>query len=353
MDLADFNYTLPQELIAQSPVTPRDASRLMQIDRKQGSIKHGYFYNLPDLLNANDVLVVNNTKVIPMRIMAYKKTGGLIEILLIKPSRSNLSHWVALAKPMKRIKIGEQITLVNEQDSWTITVIESFEHHDGFKRLIVDIGQAQLLYKRLNDFGWAPLPPYIEQDLRKSRLKDITDYQTIFAKDLGAVAAPTAGMHFTDNLLQVLKAKNISILEITLHVGIGTFKPVTVNDIDDHLMETEEYSISQETALKLNEAKLRNQRIIAVGTTTVRTLESAYYNHKINATKLAKTNLFIKPGYEWKFIDGLITNFHLSKSSLLIMVSAFAGIKLIRDAYEQAIQAKYRFYSYGDSMIIL
>ncbi len=353
MDLDYFTYNIPSHLIAQEPVQPKDHSRLMVLDRTGLSIKHRHFYDLPDILDANDVLVINNTKVVPVRIMAKKSTGRLIEILLIKQDSNNLSHWMALAKPLKKIKPGHEFTLVNDNDSWLIKVVDTFEYLDGYKRIIVDIGEAKLLYSRLNSFGYAPLPPYIAQDINTRRLSDITNYQTIFAKNIGAIAAPTAGMHFTGRLTDQLRQKNIDILEITLHVGVGTFKPITASKIENHVMESEEYTISKSTAAALNQAKADKKRIIAVGTTTTRALESACVNGSIEASSNATTQLYIKPDYKFKFIDGLITNFHLSKSSLLVMVSTFAGHELTKQAYESAIENNYRFYSYGDAMLIL
>lgn len=355
MDLTDYSYILPVELIACEPIIPQDRCKLMVLDKKNQTIDHSIFFNLPNILQNTDVLVVNNTKVLPVRLLTKRESGGLVELLLIKPVADNVSNWIALAKPVRRLKVGEDLLLTNEIENgqmWKLKVMEVFTSAEGYRRIILNLGPVDKLYINLQKYGFAPLPPYINQDVDRSRIKDLHDYQTIFAKADGAIAAPTAGLHFTHELMLALRNKGIKILEVTLHVGPGTFKPIT-SDVNSHVVESEEFSIDEATAQELNTAKQMGKRIIAVGTTTVRALESAYENGKVQAVSQAQTSLYIKPGYRFKVTNGLITNFHLSQSSLLLLVAAMAGPLFIKKAYGLAVENKYRFYSYGDSMLIL
>lgn len=325
-----FNYNLPKEFIAQMPSGERDESRLMVLDRKSGRILHKRFFEIVDFLKSGDVLILNNTKVIPARIFGRDRRTR--EILLIK--ETGPLTWEAFIKPQRGLRIADKLTFNNNSLSAIVK-----------KRN--DIGTYTLQFSNnvpLYNIGFAPLPPYIKRDYGKPDLHeyDRIRYQTIYAKNPGAIAAPTAGLHFTENLLEKIRNKEIIIAPITLHVGIGTFRPVRTENIKDHRMHAEYYDIPEETTKVIKNAK----RVIAVGTTTVRALETSIEGS-------GYTNIFIYPPYEFKIIDGLITNFHLPKSTLLILVSAFAGRDLIMKAYEEAINCKYRFYSYGDAMLIL
>ena len=297
MNLSDFTYDIPSSLIAQEPIEPRHNSRLMVVNKESGQIEHKIFHQLSTILSSDDVLVVNNTKVLPVRIIASLKNGGQLELLLIKQVSNNVNHWLAMAKPLRKVKVGDKFVLFKDDEEWTITVIDIIYGQEGFKQLIIDIEDSTKLFSRLNTFGYAPLPPYIEQDLVARRLDDIANYQTIFAKNYGAIAAPTAGMHFTSELLDKLRASNVSIFEITLHVGVGTFKPIVVDELEKHDMESEIFTIPQNVADSLNIAKKNNKRIIAVGTTTARALESACVNDELNACNSATTDLYIPLNY--------------------------------------------------------
>lgn len=323
-----FDYNLPKELIAQTPSAERDESRLMVLDRKSGEISHKKFYEIIDFLNNGDVLVVNDTKVIPARIFGQDRR--LREILLIKEIEP--LKWEVFVKPQRGLKIGEKIT---------------FGNINALINCRTDNGAYILHFSEelpLSNIGFAPLPPYIKRDYSKLEHHeyDKIRYQTIYAKKDGAIAAPTAGLHFTEGLLTKIKNKGIIVVPITLHVGIGTFRPVRTENLEDHKMHAEYYDIPQDTTNAIKNSK----RIIAVGTTTVRALETSIEGS-------GHTNLFIYPPYEFKTVDGLITNFHLPKSTLLMLVSAFSGRELIMKAYEEAVKNKYRFFSYGDAMLIL
>ena len=343
MQLSDFYYDLPQELIAQDPLLKRDNSRLMVLNREEGTIEHKHFYDVISYLKEGDCLVINDTKVIPARLIGEKEgTGAAIEVLLLK--RLDDCTWETLVKPGKKARVGARIIfgggkLVGE----VIDIVEEgnrivrFEYEGIFEEILDELGQM-------------PLPPYITH-----KLEDKNRYQTVYAEHEGSAAAPTAGLHFTKELLEEIKGKGIKIAHVTLHVGLGTFRPVKEDNILDHKMHVEHYSIPQETADKIKACRERGGRVISVGTTSCRTLESAASldpNGEIKACS-HDTGIFIYPGYEFKAIDGLITNFHLPESTLIMLVSAFLGREKTLNAYNVAIQEKYRFFSFGDSMIII
>lgn len=336
----DFDFELPEELIAQTPIKNRDQSRMLVLDKKTGEIEHKHFNNILDYLNENDVLVLNDTKVMPARLYGQKEeTNALIEVLLLKEKTNNT--WECLVKPAKRVKIG---TVVNFGDG--ILKAKCIEIKDEGIRVFKLIYDG-ILYEILDKLGEMPLPPYIHE-----KLDDKDRYQTVYAKNIGSAAAPTAGLHFTKELLEKVKEKGITVLYITLHVGLGTFRPVNVEDVTKHKMHSEFYMMSKETAEILNKAKKNNQRIISVGTTTTRTLETIMSLYDEFRECSGWTSIFIYPGYEFKAIDSLITNFHLPKSTLLMLVSALAGKDKIMKAYHEAVKEKYRFFSFGDSMFI-
>ena len=336
----DFDFELPEELIAQTPIKNRDQSRMLVLDKKTGEIEHKHFNNILDYLNENDVLVLNDTKVMPARLYGQKEeTNALIEILLLKEKTNNT--WECLVKPAKRVKIG---TVVNFGDG--ILKAKCIEIKDEGIRVFKLIYDG-ILYEILDKLGEMPLPPYIHE-----KLEDKDRYKTVYAKNIGSAAAPTAGLHFTKELLEKVKEKGVTVLYITLHVGLGTFRPVNVEDVTKHKMHSEFYMMSKETAEILNKAKKNNQRIISVGTTTTRTLETIMNLYDKFRECSGWTSIFIYPGYEFKAIDSLITNFHLPKSTLLMLVSALAGKDKIMKAYHEAVKEKYRFFSFGDSMFI-
>lgn len=340
MKTDDFDYYLPEELIAQTPLTKRDASKLMILDRKTGEIKHEVFHNIINYLNKGDVLVLNDTKVIPARLIGEKEdTKAIIEILLLKNIKNN--DWKVLAKPAKRVKVGTIITFGSGELKAQCTKIDE----EGIRE--VTFNYEGIFYEILDKLGTMPLPPYI-----KTKLQDKNRYQTIYAKNIGSSAAPTAGLHFTKELLKNIEKKGIKICYITLHVGLGTFRPVNVEDVSNHKMHSEFYQMTKKVAKILNDAKSNNQRIVAVGTTSTRTLETimAKYGHFIETS--GWTDIFIYPGYKFKAIDAQITNFHLPKSTLIMLVSAFASKEIILNAYKEAVKNKYRFFSFGDSMFI-
>ncbi|MEN2984035.1 MAG: tRNA preQ1(34) S-adenosylmethionine ribosyltransferase-isomerase QueA [Dictyoglomaceae bacterium] len=336
LKLSDYDYYLPEELIAQEPANPRDSSRLMVISRKTGEISLHIFRDIKNFLKSGDVLVLNDTKVIPARIYGKKETGAKIEVLLLK--KIGEREYEVLIRPAKRAKIGVKIYF---SDDVYGEVIERRE-----EGVFIIKFSTENLDEILPEIGKIPLPPYI-----KKPLDNPDKYQTIYAKKAGAVAAPTAGLHFTEELLNSLKNMGVEILYITLHVGLGTFKPVIVEDITRHKLDPEYFEISEETAERINLAKKEERRVIAVGTTVTRVLEG---NREDNILKPGKglISLFIYPGFEFKIIDGLITNFHLPKSTLLMLVAAFMGYDLMKKAYQKAIEEKFRFYSFGDAMFI-
>lgn len=340
MKTSDFYYDLPEELIAQTPIEPRDASRLLVYDRKTKKIEHKRFYNILDELSCNDVLVVNNTKVIPARLYGNKTTGAKIEVLLLK--RINLTDYEALLKPAKKAPIG---TILTFSDNLTCEIVDNVEEIGG--RIVRFTVKEGTLEAELDRIGEMPLPPYIKAKLEK---KD--RYNTVYAKIKGSSAAPTAGLHFTPELMDKVKAKGVEIIEVNLEVGLGTFRPVQVDDVESHVMHSERIVVTKETAEKLNAAKKAGKRIVAVGTTSVRTLESAADENGLIHETNRDTNIFIYPGYKFKFVDSLITNFHLPESTLLMLISALSSKEEMLSVYKTAVEEKYRFFSFGDSMFI-
>ena len=339
MKVEDFDYNLPLELIAQTPLNNRSESKLMVVDKKTGAISHHHFYEILDMLTENDVLVLNETKVLPSRIYCKKVgTDAHIEMLLLKDLGDDV--YEVLARPGRRLKVG---TVVNFGDLFTGTITEKLE--DGIFH--VKFTYEGIFLELLDKLGEVPLPPYIHE-----KLEDKDRYQTVYAKNIGSAAAPTAGLHFTKELLDKLKEKGVTILYVTLHIGLGTFRPVQVDDVEKHHMHTEKYFMSQEVAEKLNEAKKNHKRIISVGTTSTRTLESIYTKYNTFKEVSEETNIFIYPGYEFKAVDGLITNFHLPKSTLIMLVSALCSREIILNSYEEAIKNGYRFFSFGDAQFI-
>ena len=339
MKTDDFDYYLPEELIAQTPIKDRDHSKLLILDKKTGDITHERFDNIIDYLNKDDVLVINNTKVLPARLIGIKEdTNAVIETLLLKDLGNDT--WECLCKPAKRVHIG---TIINFNELLKLECI--YEGEDGIRHF--KFIYKGILLEILDELGEMPLPPYIHE-----KLDDKDRYQTVYAKKVGSAAAPTAGLHFTTELLDKIRNKGVIIEEITLHVGLGTFRPVQVEDVTKHKMHSEYYEMSKETANVLNNAKENGKRIISVGTTTTRTLETimGMYNEFKECSGF--TDIFIYPGYKFKAIDALITNFHLPKSTLVMLVSAFASKDKIMKAYEEAVKNKYRFFSFGDAMFI-
>ena len=338
MKVSDFDYKLPNELIAQNPIDKREYSKLLIMDRFTGKVKHDVFYNIIDYLSNEDVLVINNTKVVPSRIIGEKvDTKAKIEVLLLK---NKGEFYECLVKPFRRVKQG---TVLDFEGLFTGEVLEKKE--EGI--CLLKFNYEGIFYDLLNKVGLMPLPPYIHE-----KLKDNSRYQTIYAKNLGSAAAPTAGFHFTEELLEKIKAKGIEILEVSLNIGLDTFRDVKVEELEDHKMHSETYAISKEVADRLNDVKKKGKRIIAVGTTTTRTLEANFTKYGQFKEACEDTNIFIYPGYHYKAIDSMITNFHLPKSTLIMMVSAFSKREYILSAYEEAIKNKYRFFSFGDAMFI-
>lgn len=340
MQLEDFDYGLPDELIAQVPLERRDTSRLMVLDKNTGEIEHKHFTNILDYMEEGDTLVLNDTKVLPARLIGTKEeTNAVIEILLLKDIQDDT--WECLTRPAKRIHVGNVISFGNGE----LKAKCIFEGEDGIRKyeLIYD----GILLEILEKLGTMPLPPYIHE-----KLEDQSRYQTVYAKNIGSSAAPTAGLHFTKELLDRVKEKGINIAYVTLHVGLGTFRPVQEDNILDHKMHTEYYEMSKETAELLTNTRKNHKKIIAVGTTSVRTLETIMSKYGEFKECSGNTDIFIYPGYQFKGIDYLITNFHLPKSTLIMLVSALAGREKILNAYNEAVREKYRFFSFGDSMLI-
>lgn len=341
MNTADFDFDLPEELIAQTPLEKRDASRLLVVDKETGAFSDQHFDQIIDQLQPGDALVMNNTRVLPARLYGIKpETGGHVELLLLKNTQGD--DWEVLAKPAKRLRVGTQISFGDGR--LTATVVEELEHGGR----IVRFGYEGIFLEVLESLGEMPLPPYIHE-----KLADRERYQTVYAKENGSAAAPTAGLHFTEELLEQIAAKGVKLIYLTLHVGLGTFRPVSVDSLDDHEMHSEFYSLSEEAAQILRQVKAKGGRVIAVGTTSIRTLETigSKFQGQIQADS-GWTNIFIKPGYDWKVVDAFSTNFHLPKSTLVMLVSAFAGRSLTLEAYEHAIAERYRFFSFGDAMFI-
>ena len=339
----DFWYDLPKELIAQEPADPRDSARLMVLSQKDDSIQHKIFHDLPEFLEPGDLLVVNNSKVLPARIVGVKQpTGAVCELLLLRQVKGD--QWECLAKPGKRMQPGTKVSFGD--GTLTAVVDETLEDGNKFVTFYYD---TETLYEKLDEFGEMPLPPYITK-----QLEDQSQYQTVYAKYPGAVAAPTAGLHFTDELLQQIRDKGCEEVFVTLHVGAGTFQPVRVENLSEHVMHSEWYSISPEAAEKINKAKAEGRRVVCVGTTSLRTVEASASQNpegKVRAES-ADTRLFIKPGYEFKVCDAMVTNFHLPKSTLVMLVSALCGRDEILAAYKHAVDEKYRFFSYGDACFL-
>lgn len=335
----DFDYILPEELIAQTPLERRSTSKLLVVDRKTDKLEDKHFYDIINYLDSNDVLVLNNTKVLPSRIFGTKvDTNANIEVLLLKEIKD---YWEVLVKPARRVKVGTEI---NFNNLFTGKIIKKLEDGLCYIKFIYEGVFLTLLEK----LGQMPLPPYIHE-----KLKDQSRYQTIYAKDLGSAAAPTAGLHFDNVLLERIKNKGIEIVYVTLHIGLGTFRSVSVDNIEDHKMHSEFYHMTQDAADKLNKAKKNGKRIISVGTTSTRTLESIYGKYNEFREVSEDTNIFIYPGYKFKAVDALITNFHLPKSTLIMLVSAFYEKNKIMKVYEHAIKEKYRFFSFGDAMFLM
>lgn len=340
MKTSDFDYFLPEELIAQTPVYPRDSSRLMVYDRENDRVIHEHFYDVIKYLKKGDVLVRNNTKVLPARIFTYTEHGGKVEILLLK--RFDLKEWEVLVKPGKKAKIGTKLVISEELSLTVLSIIEEsgsrrvrFEYDGVFEDIISRVGEM-------------PLPPYIRE-----KLKDRDRYQTVYAKVDGSAAAPTAGLHFTDELLAQIKAKGVEVVDVLLHVGLGTFRPVKAENVLEHHMHSEYYEISESAAERINLAKKEGRRIIAVGTTSVRTLESAADENGFVKPTKANTEIFLYPPYKFKCVDSLITNFHLPKSTLIMLVSCMSTREKILELYDLAVRERYRFFSFGDAMLVL
>ena len=341
MKKSEFYFDLPKELIAQDPIPDRDKSKLLHLDRFSGEIEHKNFYDVLDYLKPGDCLVLNNTKVIPARLYGIKPTGAKVEFLML----NNLGDdkWECITGPGRKARTGDTFTFGD--DILKCEVIEVLNNGNRVAKFSYD---ASNIYEVLDRIGEMPLPHYITHEL-----KDRERYQTVYAKELGSAAAPTAGLHFTPELLKKIEEMGVTVAYVTLHVGIGTFRPVKAENIEDHEMHSEHYYVSAETAEKINKTKKNGGRIIAVGTTSCRTLESASDENGYLSECDASTNIFIYPGYKFRCIDGLITNFHLPESTLIMLVSAFAGRENTLNAYNKAIEDKYRFFSFGDSMIII
>jgi S-adenosylmethionine:tRNA ribosyltransferase-isomerase len=340
MQVSDFDYELPPDRIAQEPLPERDASRLLLLDRRTGAVAHHRFRELPDLLRPDDVLVVNDSKVIPARLHGRKTTGGQAEVLLVRPLAEG--EWLAMTRP--GLPPGGRVVVA--RDGLRLTIEALAVADDGLRtvRLETDSGEVAAA---LAELGELPTPPYIHR-----RLADPGRYQTVYAAPEGSIAAPTAGLHFTPRVLAALEARGIAVERLTLHVGLGTFLPVRTEAVDDHRMHSEWYTLPPETAARLNVARKAGRRVIAIGTTTCRALESAAQTGTIQPGS-RETALFIRPGYHFQAVDGLLTNFHLPRSTLLMLVSALAGREHVLAAYAEAVEAGYRFYSFGDAMLIL
>lgn len=337
MKTDDFNFYLPDELIAQTPLSKRDSSKLLVVNKESGKLTHRNFSDILNYFKAGDVLVLNETKVIPARLFGKKaQTLANIEVLLLKNLEGN--NWEALVKPARRIKVGDEVVFSKELKAICIK-----EELEGIR--VFELKYEGILMEVLERLGEMPLPPYITE-----KLSEQDRYQTVYAKNSGSAAAPTAGLHFTNELLKQLEEKGVEVIKVTLHVGLGTFRPVSVDNVESHQMHFESYYLSAETTEKLNNAILNKKQITAVGTTVIRTLESNF-NGKFNSGSF-ETNIFIYPGYQFKVVDQLITNFHLPKSTLIMLVSAFSSREIIMNAYKQAVNSKYRFFSFGDAMFL-
>ena len=341
MKKSDFYYDLPEEMIAQTPIEPRNHSRLMKIDRESGDIEHVHFYNLCDYLKKGDLLVLNNSRVLPARLYGEKKgTGSFIEFLLLEQKAEK--EWEIICRPGKKAKVGAEFVFGDGKLRATVTAVKD----DGNR--IVKFECDGNFYAVLDEIGQMPLPPYITE-----KLEDKERYQTVYSKETGSAAAPTAGLHFTEEMLEEIKAMGVEIAYVTLHVGLGTFRPVKEDDILNHKMHSEHYILSEETAEMINRTKANGGRVIAVGTTSCRTLESMEIHNGLVKARDGYTDIFIYPGYKFKLLDGLVTNFHLPESTLIMLVSAFLGYEKTMNSYKVAVEEKYRFFSFGDAMVIL
>lgn len=347
MRVSDFDYELPDELIAQTPLEQRDASRLMVVERHRGVLEHGHFYDLPTLLRAGDCLVVNDSRVLPARLVGQKRTGGAVELLLLR--RRSLSCWEVLARPARRLKTGASLLFGNGE----LTAQVTSEGQDGIRQVEFTWEHGSF-EEVLASLGRVPLPPYIHEELA-----DPNRYQTVYSRQMGSAAAPTAGLHFTPELLDRLQKAGIRVVTLTLHVGLGTFRPVQVEDVEAHVMHAEAFTLGTETAAAINRTYQEKGRVIAVGTTSARTLESLATSDAQRQKGIlveagsGETSIFIYPGYRFRVIDGLLTNFHLPKSTLLMLVAAFAGTDTVLAAYREAVSMGYRFFSFGDAMLIV
>ena len=336
---SDFYYELPKELIAQTPAQPRDSSRLMVIDRKRKTVEHRHFYDITEYLKEGDCLIVNDSRVLPARIYGTKKTGARVEFLLLSQSYGNV--WECLSKPGKKAREGDEFSFGDVMKCRGKEVLENGNR-------LVEFECEENFYSALDKVGQMPLPPYITK-----KLEDKERYQTVYSRELGSAAAPTAGLHFTPELMRKIENKGVKIGYVTLHVGLGTFRPVKVDDVTRHKMHSEHYEMPEKTARLINQTKENGGRVIAVGTTSCRTLETVAKEHNGKAEACEGfTDIFIYPGYEFKLLDGLITNFHLPESTLIMLVSAFAGYDTIMNSYKTAVEEKYRFFSFGDAMAI-
>jgi S-adenosylmethionine:tRNA ribosyltransferase-isomerase len=347
MDISEFDYDLPADLIAREPVHPRDASRMMVLDSKRGELSHANFIDLPQLLKPGDVLVLNDTRVIRARTMARldRKSGSSrsMEVFFAEPMDEAEIHWQVLCKPGRRIRAGDRAVFGNGEHSGV------FLENLGADLHVLELESRDSIAQILGQFGQIPLPPYIN---REETQADENAYQTVYAAHSGAVAAPTAGLHFTPEVLTAIRSRSVEVVNITLHVGIGTFLPVRTESVEEHLLRPERFEISEAAAERLQSAHRDSRRIVAVGTTTTRTLEFLMRKQGEIRAGVGKTDLYILPGFQFQIVGSLLTNFHLPRSTLLMLVSAFAGRDAIRDAYRQAIESRYRFYSYGDCMLI-
>lgn len=351
MHISEFDFALPDELIAQEPIEPRDASRMLVVDRKTQRYRDGSFADFPTFFESGDVIVLNNTKVFPARLIGHRvvngERGAQVEVLLVKRVSAESNEWEVLAKPGRALKTGAELDFGNGRLKAVVTeIVEEgrrlirFECSGDFDRLVDEIGNS-------------PLPPYIKREQSEELRLDEPRYQTIFAKQRGAIAAPTAGLHFTPRIFDQLRNGGVEVVEITHHVGYATFQPIRVNQIEEHRIASESYEIDENAAARINSARRAGKRIVSVGTTSVRALESAANDNRTVRSERQSTELFIYPGYRFRAVDVLLTNFHLPQSSLLMLVSAFADKELILSAYRHAVEQRYRFYSYGDCMLVI
>jgi S-adenosylmethionine:tRNA ribosyltransferase-isomerase len=349
MKLSNFNFNLPKELLAEFPTENRDESRLMVVDRKTGTIEHRLFKDIIDYFDEGDVMVLNNTKVFPARLYGNKeKTGARIEVFLLRELNSEQRLWDVLVDPARKIRIGNKLYF-GDDDSLVAEVIDNTTSRGRTLRFLYD-GSYEEFRNKLTELGETPIPKYINREVVP---EDAERYQTIYAKEEGAVAAPTAGLHFSKHLLKRLEIKGVDFAEVTLHVGLGTFNPVEVEDLSKHKMDSEELIINQEACDIVNKAKANKHKVCAIGTTTMRAMESSVSSSKTLNPYVGWTNKFIFPPYDFSVADCMVTNFHTPKSTLLMMISAFMGHDLMKKAYEEAVKEEYRFYTYGDAMLIL